>query len=102
MNIDTSSYCKECLNNCCYWYERLYPPQLNTFLELTIYFHKWKTDDWEQEALDKYKVKPLYDIKKEHRAACEFLGPDGCIIERELRPKRCVEYLCSKLKTIFK
>ena len=98
MEYDTSSYCKECLKICCYWYERYYPPQTNSFEELSRYYHKWETEDWDKEALEKYGVKMIYDIRKEHRAACEFLGNDGCIIERNRRPIRCNEYLCAKLK----
>lgn len=68
-----------------------------------LYKGKWRSSDSYKEAiheglfegdLNQYGVKPLESIN----GSCEFLGENGCIIERSKRPKGCLDFECKMLK----
>lgn len=91
INNEICGKCED--HNCCLPYRWRNPVPL----ELKLGAHKWKTNDWYNESMEKYKVYPLYDSQLNiDNPACEFLGPNGCIIERNLRPLACRAYFCEK------
>jgi len=74
-------FCKLCTVSCCYIYRNC------------------KSKEHVREIifngdLNQYGVAPL----KQEGDKCEFLGENGCIIEKSKRPKICLDYECPILR----
>jgi len=76
-------FCEECKKGCCYVYKDGSKKRVQQILH-------------EDNNLQ-YNIKPFYNIYKEDKLECEFLGDNGCIIPREERPIVCREFACEKL-----
>ena len=74
-------FCKHCPVCCCYIYRKC--KDVKKIQQILF-----------DGDLDQFGVEPLERIGDK----CEFLGKNGCIINRNKRPKPCLEYECSLLK----
>lgn len=109
--------CKSCGGKCCALYSQdiFHPFSFNLYFEdYVVQCHDREGgigEDWKIEAHKKYGVYPLFDPLETHMSGneymitelsdkginhqnCEFLGKDGCMIERKYRPERCRSFKC--------
>lgn len=77
--------CADCGGKCCFVYG---PPYNLTWERL----HRDKGHTHGGGFYEEYGVNPL--PQKIHPHACEYLGPNGCIIPWEKRPLLCRSYRC--------
>lgn len=84
--------CSQC-TNCCKYHNRL----------VEASFHNRQTNDWFEEAFEKYGVYPLRDPLIEVGEYCEFYDASiGCLIPREKRSFICRTHVCDKLLLNYK
>lgn len=79
-------FCAKCRGKCCHIYKDKSPEHFE-FIQKAFF----KKD------ISQFGVEPLEIVD----GRCNFLGENGCIIERSKRPEQCLKYKCDDLKNIL-